>query len=106
MIKLKEVKIVHGKTFLTFQYDLPDGSLAETEIDETEILERVRQVEDLLGVKANKQIWLLIIKKLINKLREGKSVLREKIDYLSLVGVDLEKEGIREKIKEGVKGWF
>ena len=98
MIKLKEFKTVYGKTFLTFQYDLPDGSLAETEIDETEILERVRQVEDLLGVKADKQVWLLIIKNLVNQLRNKKQPFREKIDYLSLIGVDLEKEEI--------KGWF
>ncbi|RJX15268.1 hypothetical protein CW703_06920 [Candidatus Bathyarchaeota archaeon] len=95
MIKLKEVKTVHGKTFLTLQYDLPDGSLAETEIDEVEILEKVRQVEDLLGVKANKQVWIGIVKQLINKLREGKQPFREKIDYLSLIGVDLEKEEIK-----------
>lgn len=95
MIKLKEVKTVHGKTFLTFQYDLPDGSLAETEIDEVEILERVRQVEDLLGVKAGKQVWIGIVKRLINKLREGKPVFREKIGWDKLIDVDLEKEEIK-----------
>ncbi len=78
-----------GETKITFQYDKDENIFTQT-VDESEIIERMKELKKIVGRRLTQQDLKDVIIALINEIREGKSVLLEKFPYENLIGVDLE----------------
>ena len=93
MIKLKQVKTVHGRATLVFEADFPDGTIRTVKIDDEEIKERLKTVRKILGRPTTKADLKYVIKTLFRELREKREELPETFDYTEFIEVDLEAEG-------------
>ncbi|MEM3383842.1 MAG: hypothetical protein QXF43_04180 [Nitrososphaerales archaeon] len=89
MIKITKVERTMGETKITFQYDKDENIFTQT-VDESEIIERMKELKKIVGRRLTQQDLKDVIIALINEIREGKSVLLEKFPYENLIGVDLE----------------
>lgn len=89
MIKLKQVKTELNKAILVFDVDF-QGLTKTVEIDETEILERLKKVRQLLGRSLTVEDLKNVVITIMDELRKGKKPLSEKFDYSQFIGVDFE----------------
>jgi hypothetical protein len=89
MIKLKQVQTSLGDAYLTFEYD-KEGVVNTVTINKRDIVNRLLTVKQSLGRTLTIQDAKLVIIRLINELREGKTPLSEDFDYSQFIGVDIE----------------
>jgi len=89
MIKLKQVQTSLGEAYLTFEYD-KESVVNTITINKQDIVDRLKTVKQNLGRSLTIQDAKLIIIRLINELREGKTPLSEDFDYSQFIGVDIE----------------
>ena len=89
MIKLKQVQTSLGEAYLTFEYD-KESVVNTVTISKQDIVDRLKTVKQNLGRPLTLQDAKLIIIRLINELREGKTPLSEDFDYNQFIGVDIE----------------
>jgi hypothetical protein len=89
MIKLKQVQTSLGEAYLTFEYD-KESVVNTVTINKQDIVERLKTVKQNLGRPLAIQDAKLVIIRLINELREGKTPLSEDFDYSQFIGVDIE----------------
>jgi hypothetical protein len=89
MIKLKQVQTQQAEVLLTFEYD--QGGIIQTIVmNKQDIVDRLKTVKQKLGRALTVQDARLVIVKIVNELREGKTPLTEDFDYIQFIGVDLE----------------
>lgn len=89
MIKLKQIQTNLGDAYLTFEYD-KEGITSTVTINKRDVVSRLLTVKQNLGRALTLQDAKLIIIRLINELREGKTPLSEDFDYSQFIGVDIE----------------
>lgn len=89
MIKLKQIQTSLGEAYLTFEYD-KEGFANTVTINKRDIVSRLLTVKQNLGRPLAIQDAKLVIIRLINELREGKTPLSEDFDYSQFIGVDIE----------------
>jgi hypothetical protein len=89
MIKLKQVQTSLGEAYLTFEYD-KESIVNTVTINKQDIVDRLKTVKQNLGRPLAIQDAKLVIIRLINELREGKTPLSEDFDYSQFIGVDIE----------------
>lgn len=89
MIRLKQITVEQGITAFLFEYDL-DGMIYEIEIDEREMIEKLKEVQRLLGRRPTLQDLEEIITQIVNEVRQGRKPFLERFDYSQFIGVDLE----------------
>jgi hypothetical protein len=89
MIKLKQIQTNLGDAYLTFEYD-KEGVTSTVTINKRDIVNRLLTVKQNLGRALTLQDAKLVIIRLINDLREGKTPLSEDFDYSQFIGVDIE----------------
>jgi hypothetical protein len=89
MIKLKQIQTNLGDAYLTFEYD-KEGITSTVTINKRDIVSRLLTVKQNLGRALTLQDAKLVIIRLINELREGKTPLSEDFDYSQFIGVDIE----------------
>jgi hypothetical protein len=89
MIRLKQIQINLGDAYLTFEYD-KEGSTYTVTMNKRDVVSRLLAVKQNLGRVLTLQDAKLIIIRLINELREGKTPLSEDFDYSQFIGVDIE----------------
>jgi hypothetical protein len=89
MIKLKQVQTSLGDAYLTFEYD-KESIVNTVTINKHDIVDRLKTVKQNLGRPLSIQDAKLVIIRLINELREGKTPLSEDFDYSQFIGVNIE----------------
>ena len=89
MIKLKQIQTNLGDAYLTFEYD-KEGVTSTVTINKRDIVSRLLTVKQNLGRGLTLQDAKLVIIRLVNELREGKTPLSEDFDYSQFIGVDIE----------------
>jgi hypothetical protein len=89
MIRLKQVQTSLGDAYLTFEYD-KESVVNTITINKQDIVDRLKTVKQNLGRPLTLQDAKLVIIRLINELREGKTPLSEDFDYSQFIGVDIE----------------
>ena len=89
MIRLKQIQTNLGDAYLTFEYD-KEGVTSTVTINKRDIVSRLLTVKQNLGRALTLQDAKLVIIRLINELREGKTPLSEDFDYSQFIGVDIE----------------
>ncbi len=89
MIRLKQITVTQGITSFLFEYDLA-GTIYELKIDEREIVEKLKELSNLLGRKTTLQDLKEIIIQIVNEVRQGKKPFLERFDYSQFIDVNLE----------------
>ena len=92
MIKIKQVKMIHGRVFLLLEYDGDFSGSRILKVDLEEIKERLKQASTALGRKPTRQDVRDILVSIVKEARKGKSRIEAPIDFGKLIGVDLEAE--------------
>ena len=92
MIRLKQVKMIHGRVFLLLEYDGDFSGNRILKVDLDEIKERLKQASAALGRKPTRQDVKDILVSIVNEARKGKRHVEAPLDLGKLIGVDLEAE--------------
>jgi hypothetical protein len=89
MIKITQVRRDLGDVYLTFQYDREGADFTVT-LDAREIVERMKQLKQLIGRPLTLQDLRNVVVTMINEIRRGGQPLLETFRYEDYIGVDLE----------------
>jgi hypothetical protein len=89
MIILNAVTRTGGQVILTLEYSTDTGAVI-LDLDAEQIIDRLKQLRDLVGRKPTvKEAWEVVVA-LVNELRAGREPLVDVIAWETYIGVDLE----------------
>ena len=89
MITLNAVSRSGGQVLLTIEYSTAAGAVIIT-VDAEQVVDRLKQLRDLVGRAPTLQEAQEVVVQLINELRAGRQPLVEVIPWEDFIGIDLE----------------
>jgi hypothetical protein len=91
-IKITQIAASAGEVVLTVSYDFPIGSgvVKSFKLKKTDLYERLKQVEDLLGRAISLADAQLAIVAFTNEMRKGTSTIPEDFNFAPYINVELE----------------
>jgi len=89
VITLNAVSRSGGQVLLTIEYSTAAGAVIIT-VDAEQVVDRLKQLRDLVGRAPTLQEAQEVVVQLINELRAGRQPLVEVIPWEDFIGIDLE----------------
>jgi hypothetical protein len=89
MIRINAVSRTGGQVILTLEYSI-DGGAVILDLDAEHIIDRLKQLRNLVGRKPTASEAREVVVALINELRAGREPLVDVIAWETYIGVDLE----------------
>ena len=89
MIKIIQVKRDMGQIILTIEYGMTSGNEV-IDVDAEQIVDRLKNLRNLLGRKPTQNEAREIVVALINEVRAGREPFVEIVPWENFIGVDLE----------------
>jgi len=89
MITINAVSRSNGQVVLTIEYTTTNGNEI-IEVDAEQIVDRLKNIHELLGRKPTQSEAQEVVVALINEIREGAEPLVDVIPWENYIGVDLE----------------
>ncbi|MEM3646567.1 MAG: hypothetical protein QW334_00280 [Thermofilum sp.] len=96
MIKITQVKTKQGETILNIQADFPDGTVKNVEIGYSEVEDRLKKIQELLGREPSEQDFKDIVKAIVSEIRVMRKPLVKKFPFENMMNIDLEAEEVKE----------